>query len=127
VRVWTGLYWHHGIFLGEGRVAEFANWFHGGAIRIVDLPGFSKGRRIDVVEHEHALTPDEVVERAIGRVGEAGYDVVFNNCEHFATWCKTGRSESRQVGRVKQAAVLGLAAGATALTLAARARGRRAS
>ena len=34
--------------------------------------------------------PDEVCKRAYNRLGEKGYSVVKNNCEHFASWCKTG-------------------------------------
>ena len=42
-------------------------------------------------------SPEAVVARAKRRLGEGGFDFLFNNCEHFATWCKTGRSASRQV------------------------------
>ena len=31
------------------------------------------------------------------RLGEQQYDLFFNNCEHFANWCKTGRSECLQL------------------------------
>ena len=37
------------------------------------------------------------VERAESRLGEHKYNLLFNNCEHFASWCKTGVSESQQV------------------------------
>ncbi len=39
----------------------------------------------------------ETVERAKSRVGEDEYSLIFNNCEHFALWCKTGLRESSQV------------------------------
>ena len=42
----------------------------------------------------------ETVERAFSRVGETKYNLLLNNCEHFAIWCKTGVSESYQVKRV---------------------------
>lgn len=42
-------------------------------------------------------TPDETVERARSRLGEKAYSLCFNNCEHFAIWCKTDISESHQV------------------------------
>ena len=42
----------------------------------------------------------ETVERALSRVGEKNYNLVTNNCEHFAIWCKTGVAESFQVKRV---------------------------
>jgi len=41
-------------------------------------------------------TPDKVVERARNRCGEQNYNFMFNNCEHFAVYCKTGVSESEQ-------------------------------
>jgi len=44
--------------------------------------------------------PDAVIERAESRLGEGGFDFVFNNCEHFATWCKTGISNSDQIDAV---------------------------
>jgi hypothetical protein len=42
-------------------------------------------------------SPEETVNRARSRLGENRYNLVFNNCEHFALWCKTGISESGQV------------------------------
>lgn len=42
-------------------------------------------------------SPDETVHRARSRIGEKDYNLLFNNCEHFALWCKTGISESFQV------------------------------
>jgi hypothetical protein len=30
-------------------------------------------------------------------LGEQNYNLLFNNCEHFAHWCKTGRHRSNQV------------------------------
>ena len=49
-------------------------------------------------------SPEETVERAKsqlgkGEEGEDKYNLVFNNCEHFALWCKTGVKESTQVQR----------------------------
>ncbi|BCG02438.1 hypothetical protein PPGU19_070060 (plasmid) [Paraburkholderia sp. PGU19] len=46
------------------------------------------------------FSPDKIAERALGRLDEDGYDLVFNNCEHFAVWCATGVHESEQVRRV---------------------------
>jgi Lecithin retinol acyltransferase len=38
-----------------------------------------------------------VVERAKSRLGERDYNLLFNNCEHFTSWCKTGIDDSKQV------------------------------
>jgi hypothetical protein len=43
------------------------------------------------------FAPDAVIGRAESRLGLADFDIVLNNCEHFATWCKTGISDSEQV------------------------------
>ena len=44
-------------------------------------------------------SPEEIVKRAESQLGEGKYNLVFNNCEHFAVWCKTGVHESSQVQR----------------------------
>lgn len=62
----------------------------------------------------HLYSPEETVERAKAvakRCAEERksfevfvnghkYNLVFNNCEHFAIWCKTGVHESRQVDKI---------------------------
>lgn len=45
----------------------------------------------------HLYTATETVKRAESKLGCKGYSLAFNNCEHFAIWCKTGVSESHQV------------------------------
>jgi len=38
-----------------------------------------------------------VLRRARQRLGEKGYNVFTNNCEHFASWCKTGYEKCSQL------------------------------
>lgn len=45
----------------------------------------------------HLYTPEETIQRARSRLNEAQYNLITNNCEHFAIWCKTGIHESHQV------------------------------
>lgn len=49
------------------------------------------------------LEPDEVIERARSRIGEKEYHLIGKNCEHFATWCKTGKAFSRQANAASAA------------------------
>ena len=43
--------------------------------------------------------PASVVQRAMSRVGEGGYNLVMKNCEHFCTWCLNGEPTSTQIQR----------------------------
>ncbi len=51
----------------------------------------------------HLYTPQETIQRAKSRLGETEYNLAFNNCEHFAIWCKTGLHQSHQVDAVLDA------------------------
>lgn len=48
----------------------------------------------------HLYSAEETVQRAYERLGEDKYSLLFNNCEHFAIWCKTGISQSHQVEEI---------------------------
>jgi len=44
----------------------------------------------------------EIIRIARLRIGEGGYDILHNNCEHFVNDCAFGRSSSRFVDDVRQ-------------------------
>ena len=48
----------------------------------------------------HLYSPEETIQRARSMIGKSFYNICFNNCEHFAIWCKTGIHESSQVNEV---------------------------
>ena len=48
----------------------------------------------------HLYSGDETVQRARSKLGTGGYNLAFNNCEHFAVWCKTGIRDSSQVNHI---------------------------
>ncbi|XP_019621168.1 PREDICTED: uncharacterized protein LOC109467593 [Branchiostoma belcheri] len=58
----------------------------------------NKVRRLDY-DPDESYTHDETVIRAQNKLGETRYNWISNNCEHFATWCRTGVYESSQVER----------------------------
>ena len=92
-----GLYRHHGIDCGNGTVIHYRKPSE--TIERTSLATFSRGNPIYVVEYGigFGFIADVVVERAESRLGEQKYNLLFNNCEHLASWCKTGVSESQQV------------------------------
>jgi len=55
--------------------------------------------------NELDFSPDAVVRRAESRLGESRFDLMFNNCEHFAAWCKTGLSSSKQIEAIWRASM----------------------
>ena len=91
-----GLFNHHGIDLGDGTVAHY---LEGREILRSPLQEFSRGQPISTVSYpEGDCSPAGItLRRAMGRLGEQRYNLLFNNCEHFAHWCKTGRHRSSQV------------------------------
>ncbi len=48
----------------------------------------------------HLYSGEETITRARSKLGEGGYNLAFNNCEHFAVWCKTGVKDSSQVNKI---------------------------
>ena len=90
-----GLFNHHGIDLGDGTVAHY---LEGREILRSPTAEFSRGEPVVVVRYSEPCSPAGVtLRRAMGRLGEQNYNLLFNNCEHFAHWCKTGRHRSSQV------------------------------
>ena len=107
-----GLYKHYGVYADKSKVIHYAskNGDFDGAICIhtTTLVKFLDGSdelfkckfpiEYSILKFNYKLySPKETVERALGRLGESEYNLVFNNCEHFAIWCKTGVSVSQQV------------------------------
>jgi hypothetical protein len=96
-----GVYTHHGIYIGRWKVIHYAGWggvVKSGPVEVVPLAEFTQGQRVWVrQESKDAFSRARIVERAHSRLGEALYDFQKNNCEHLATWCVTGKSESWQL------------------------------
>ncbi|EDX83757.1 NC domain family [Synechococcus sp. PCC 7335] len=89
-------YEHHGIDRGDGSVIHYSKQDEA-VIKQTPLATFARGEAIKVKPQPTAFIPSLVIERAESRLGEKEYDLFFNNCEHFANWCKTGRHECDQL------------------------------
>jgi len=118
----TVTYLHHGIDVGDGTIVharprDFRNPFGGGRVVRTSRADFAECRIVRVVtEPPAAYPPDEVAARALAHVGRDGYHPVVDNCEHFATWCATGRRASRQVEIVMGRVAAGMSRAAAALS-----------
>ena len=131
IKVLRKMYSHHGIFIGDDEVVHYSGEVKNrdcAQVCKVSLEAFLQGGTSSVVEHHNTqFSPEEIVTRALSRVGETKYDLVFENCEHFATWCTVGKKKSKQVmlavtSIFASASVVLLIAGKTAIKIASRSR-----
>jgi len=101
---------HHAIELGEGEAIHFSDGFEGPAGPGGDTAEFVVGKttmnaltrngkdRVFFVNYGK-LQPSagDTIRRAQSQLGRRGYHLFHDNCEHFATWCVTGKAVSAQV------------------------------
>jgi Lecithin retinol acyltransferase len=90
-----GVYEHHGIECGDGMVIHYRKPSE--MIERTSIATFARGGKIYRRHYTVCYIADTVILRAESRLGEHQYNLLYNNCEHFATWCKTGKSESLQI------------------------------
>lgn len=91
-----GVYEHHGIDCGDGTVIHYYKGDEA-VISRTSYESFAKGSPVYTKKQPVSFIPDVVIQRAESRLGERQYNLLSNNCEHFATWCKTGRNDSQQL------------------------------
>ena len=108
-------YTHHGLGIGNGQVIHYsglANGLESGPVCKVSLEEFSNGSKIRTKRHpRRKFNVRQAIRRAKRRLGEDGYSVLGNNCEHFVNWCINGKHKSPQ-------ADAGVTAGSAASSLA---------
>lgn len=107
-----GLYAHHGVYVSDDEVIHFTgkdsdsvlDWSKCEVVK-TDLATFLKGGTLEVKEYtdeefQDLYSPEQIVTYARSCIGDKGYNLAFNNCEHFANVCTLGRFRSQQVERV---------------------------
>ena len=86
IATYRSVYSHHGIYDGEGNVYEYQD----GSVMCRTIEEFAGEDDLYTVNESSPYSPDEIVARARSRVGESEYNLLWNNCENFATWCRCG-------------------------------------
>lgn len=113
-------YTHHGVEVDNDEVIHFTGTpgnKRGAQIRRTTLAEFTGPRgKLRYRRYGQPVPADLAVERAESQLGQSGYSLFSNNCEHFATWCVLDRTKSAQVNGAKAAGALATstAAGAAA-------------
>lgn len=105
-------YTHHGIYISDDEIIHFTgrdddsimDWSKAEVIS-TDLDFFFKGGTLEVkvytlTESIFLRPTDEIISYARSCVGDRGYNLAFNNCEHFANRCTLRQHKSKQVKRV---------------------------
>ena len=114
IRVQAGSIHHYGVYVSPDEVIQFGL---APALRphqrdadvtvlSTDLASFRNGGSCEtaVFPPEEAATHPtsaEAVAAARHRMGQGGYHILYNNCEHFANECVTGKHYSEQVEGVR--------------------------
>jgi Lecithin retinol acyltransferase len=97
-------YDHHGIYAGNDEVIHYGGIdksTDNGEIVQTSIAEFSQGMGWRMESHSlRVFDGYETTLRAYSRLGERDYDVIFNNCECFTTWCIYGIATSRQINSV---------------------------
>lgn len=113
VRVPMGQMYHYGICTGEDRIIEFGRpvltapvpreEIRVGAVTIAEfLDGsFAEAAVLDRKEMKRRKSAEEIIRHAESSLGKGGYDILYNNCEHFAHECLFGTHKSSQVETVR--------------------------
>lgn len=98
-------YDHYGIYIGGNKVIHYCS--SNGKVANTEIqetsiyPYFKNGRYFILdLGNSVKYSPYETVRRAKSRLGEKSYNLLQNNCEHFAVWAKTGNSKSYQLDKL---------------------------
>ena len=100
---------HYGVFISDSEIIQFGK---NPSLRLgvsesevfvcaTDINEFRDGgypefADLSFSEKMKRFKTDKIIENARSRIGEGGYNILFNNCEHFAYECIFGKKYSSQ-------------------------------
>lgn len=106
---------HYGVFVSDSEVIQFGK---NPSLRLgladtdvfvcaTDIDEFRDGgypefADLSFSEKLKRFKTDKIIENARSRIGEGGYNIVYNNCEHFAYECIFGKKYSSQAEKAKE-------------------------
>ncbi len=100
IRVNRGIYYHHGIEVENGAIIHFTGEVKSkfnAAVQKTHLYDFVLNGKIERITHLKCFPVEKTIQLTYENLGKTGYNLTFNNCEHFAVYCKTGEQRSRQI------------------------------
>jgi hypothetical protein len=100
-------YNHCGIYEGAGYVIHFASpegseiSEETAVVHRMTFEHFKDGCPVKIIDIENSLSAEETLSNARKCIEMQGYNFASFNCDHFATWCKTGEYRSIQADTIK--------------------------
>lgn len=115
IRVKFSSFYHYGIYLDDDNIVQFGlspvlrSVADQKSVKVCisDMDTFLNGEFLEVgvfdkKELKNKKTVEEIEKTALSRLGEGGYNILYNNCEHFAHECVFGQKYCSQTERVRE-------------------------
>lgn len=113
IRVRAGSIYHYGIYVSDSEVIQFGlSTTHANRVAdrdvevcVSDIDNFLLDGFLEVGASEKKdgkrYSPQKIIKIARSKLGEKGYNIIYNNCEHFAYECYCGKKVSSQIEGVR--------------------------
>lgn len=114
VRVCLGEVYHYGIYVSDDEIIQFGpppttiiRKDEDIEVCVTNIEDFLLGKFLEVAEFDRkekkkARSDEAIIEIARGRVGEKGYSILYNNCEHFVYECVFGEKYCSQTENIRK-------------------------
>lgn len=112
IRVKVNSIYHYGVFVSDDEVIQFGRrpdmFIDGEEIVVLatSIDEFAQNSIIEVAvlsssESKKRVPCEESIRRARERLGEGGYNILYNNCEHFATEIVLGERSCKFIDDIR--------------------------
>lgn len=114
IRVSIGKNMHHyGIYVSDSEVIQYGNGndiFNSKenvVVNVTTIDSFLNGKFLEVREYSFLEklkknSKEKIIDLARARIGEAKYDILNNNCEHFVNECVFNKHESLEAEKYSE-------------------------
>lgn len=114
VRVCLGELYHYGIYVSDDEIIQFGpppttimRKDEDIEVCVTGIDDFLLGKFLEVAvydrkEKKKAKPNEEVIQIARERIGEKGYSILYNNCEHFVHECVFGEKFCSQTEGIRK-------------------------
>lgn len=112
IRIKIHDFFHHGIYIDDNRVVQFGRpmdiYDHPEKVKVIyttldEFKSFGDNFGVRIYSKEEMLDKNddaEIARIAVSKIGTDGYNLIHNNCEHFANLCIFNKKISSQVDDV---------------------------